>query len=87
MNNTTYVIFDVIELNKIDFEQVLETSADTLRRSVDGTKTFVKWNTDQVPWCVQALSTKGDFLTRDQIIAILDSPEWTFVDPNLEAMR
>lgn len=36
-----FMIFPVSELNKIDFDQVLETSADTVRKSVDGLKTFV----------------------------------------------
>lgn len=40
-----YIIFNVSEIDKIDFNQVLETSPETLRRSVDGTKTFIKWDT------------------------------------------
>lgn len=44
-SNRNYVIFNVNEIEKIDFSQVLETSAETLRRSVDGFKTFVKWDT------------------------------------------
>lgn len=43
-----YLIIPVSEIAKVDFTAVLETSADTLRRSVDGTKTFVKW--DQAPY-------------------------------------
>lgn len=39
-----FAIFATSEIDKVDFSQVLETSADTLRRSVDGTKTFVKWD-------------------------------------------
>ena len=38
-----FMIFNVSELNDIDFNQVLESSADTLRYSVDGTETFVKY--------------------------------------------
>lgn len=76
MNDRVFVIFDVSELSKIDFSQVLETSADTVRRSVNGKKTFVKWDGD-VPSCVLSLNTKTDFLTLDEILAILDTPEWT----------
>lgn len=39
-----FAIFSTTEINKIDFSQVLETSAETLRLSTDGTKTFVKWD-------------------------------------------
>lgn len=42
--NRNYLIFSVTEIDKIDFSKVCETSPETLRRSVDGTKTFVKWD-------------------------------------------
>lgn len=75
-NDRQYVIFDVSELVEIDFNTVLETSADTVRRSVDGTKTFVKWDGD-VPSCVVNLATKGDYLTHEEILGIMATPEWT----------
>jgi hypothetical protein len=39
-----FAIFSITEIDKINFSQVCETSADTVRKSVDGTKTFVKWD-------------------------------------------
>lgn len=30
-----YVVFDVTEIEKIDFNEVMETSEETLRKSVD----------------------------------------------------
>ena len=75
-SNRQFVIFDVSELDKIDFTQVLETSAETVRKSVDGTKTFVKWEGD-VPACVESLTTKGDYLTYEEILSILETQEWT----------
>jgi hypothetical protein len=74
-NLRQYVIFNTSELDKIDFEQVLETSANTVRKSVDGTMTFVKWN-DTVPECVESLETKGQYLTHDEILEVLSGPEW-----------
>jgi hypothetical protein len=71
-----YVIFNVSELHKIDFSQVLETSAETVRKSVDGTKTFVKWE-GEAPSCVLSLTTKGSYLTHEEIITILATEEWT----------
>lgn len=44
-----YIIFNTSELNVINFEEVMETSADTVRKSVDQTKTFVKWDERTVP--------------------------------------
>lgn len=73
----TFVIFNVSEINLIDFSQVLETSADTLRKSVDETLTFVKWDGATVPACVESLTTKGDYLTYSEMLDVLSGPNWT----------
>lgn len=72
-----YVIFNVSEINIINFDEVLETSASTVRLSVDGTKTFVKWNGPSVPASVQALTTKGSYLTHEEILEVLAQSDWT----------
>jgi hypothetical protein len=72
-----FVIFDVAEIASIDFTQVLETSAETVRTSVDGTKTFVKWDTETVPSCIETLTTKSIYYTYDEILIILATPEWS----------
>lgn len=78
-NNRNFIIFNVTELSYIDFTKVLETSANTVRKSVDRTKTFVKWKGD-IPECINNLTTKEGPYTYEEIIAILAGPEWT--DPN-----
>ena len=57
MNDRQYVIFDMSEVGTINFSEVMETSVDTLRLSVDGTKSFVKYEGTQ-PASVAALTTK-----------------------------
>lgn len=79
-NNREFMIFQVSELPQIDFSQVLETSPETVRRSVDGLKTFVKWDGEAVPSSVEALTTKEGPYTYDEMLALLATPEWT--DPN-----
>ena len=74
-----FMIFNVTELDQIDFTQVLETSADTVRKSVDQTKTFVKWD-GVIPDCVLNLLSKEGPYTYNEILTILATPEWT--DPN-----
>ena len=73
----TYLIIQSSELDKVDFSQVIETSADTVRKSIDTTKTFIKWDGDTTPACVSNLTgTEGPY-TKDQIITILNTEEWT----------
>ena len=78
--NREFMIFNVSELPSIDFTQVLETSIDTVRKSVDQTKTFVKWDGATIPSSVAALTTKEGPYTYDEILAILATPEWTSPD-------
>jgi hypothetical protein len=70
-----FMIFNVSELNIIDFTKVLETSEETVRKSVDNTKTFVKWDGD-TPDCIELLTTKEGPYTYDEIRIILESDEW-----------
>jgi len=75
----TFLIIPVGELNKVDFTQVLETSPDTVRRSVDGTKTFIKWEGVEPTFLGDIVGSEGPY-SYEEIISILATPEWT--DPN-----
>lgn len=72
-----YVIIDADEVSSVDFSQVFETSADTLRYNVDpaGTKTFVKFE-GATPFFLEGKTQ----YTHSQILTILATEEWT--DPN-----
>jgi hypothetical protein len=74
--NREYMIFNVSELPSIDFSQVLETSIETVRKSIDGTKTFVKWE-DEEPSCVTNLQTKEGPYTHSEMLQILSTAEWS----------
>lgn len=81
-NGLTYVTLDLSEASSLDFEQIEQTSIDTLRISVDGTKTIVKWITSNgVPSSVAALTTKGPYLTHDEALALMSTEAWTIEIP------
>jgi hypothetical protein len=44
--------------------------------SVDGTKTFVKWDGVSVPVCVESLTTKSPYYSYEEMLAILSTEEW-----------
>ena len=77
-----FMIIPVSELWKIDFNQVLETSAETVRKSVDETKTFVKWDGVEIPSSVLSVVGSEGPYTYNEMLEILSGPEWT--DPNPE---
>tara|TARA_B110000305_G_C19221467_1_gene530767 strand:+ start:451 stop:687 length:237 start_codon:yes stop_codon:yes gene_type:complete len=72
-----YVIINADEVDSVNFSQVDETSADTVRFSVDGSQTFVKFNTDTTP---SFLVGKTQY-THSEILAILATDAWTPDEP------
>ena len=75
--NRNFMIFNVSELPNIDFTQVLETSIYTVRKSVDETKTLVKWDGNIIPSSVDNLTTKEGPYTYTEMLNILSGPEWS----------
>ena len=78
--NRNFMILNVSELPNIDFNQVLETSEDTVRKSIDETKTFVKWDGEIIPTSVDSLTTKEGPYSYTEMLDILSQPEWTSND-------
>jgi hypothetical protein len=74
--NRQFMIFNVSELSQINFDEVLETSEETVIKSVDLTKTLVKWEGTTIPTSVDSLTTKEGPYTYEQITTILTTPEW-----------
>ena len=72
----SFLIFNVSELNYVDFSKVMETSENTVRKSVDGSKTFVKWD-GSAPSFTSSLSTREGPYTYEEILTILATTEWT----------
>jgi len=68
-----YLIFNMSEIDTIDFNQVLETSAETVRKSVDETLTFVKWNGENTPPSVSDLTTTQGPYTHSEILSVLST--------------
>jgi hypothetical protein len=70
-----YVIIPYAEVTNIEFNQVLETDIDTVRTSVDGTKTFVKYD-HEIPSSVVNIEGRSQEYTHEEIIEILNTEEW-----------
>jgi hypothetical protein len=74
--NREYLVIPVSELTKVDFNLVLETSAETVRKSIDETKTFVKWD-GETPAFVATISGAEGPYTYSEILDLLTGAEWT----------
>ena len=75
-----FVIINSAEVSSVDFSEVLELSADTLRYNNDNTKTFVKFEGDTPSF----LDGKTQYTYSDSKAILGDeNGEW-FVDTSLE---
>ena len=66
-----YVIISKDEVASVDFSQVAETSENTVRYSLDGSQTFVKFEGDTPSF----LDGKTQY-TNSEMLTILDGSDW-----------
>lgn len=72
-----YVIITKYDVPSINFSQVMETSADTLRYSLDGEQTFIKYEGTRPSF----LDEDDIELTHAEILDVLSHEDWTPEDP------
>ncbi len=57
--------------------EILETSSNTLRVSLDGSKTFVKYTSDEIPTSLANLATKEGPFDVIEMSVTLGNSDWT----------
>jgi hypothetical protein len=67
-----YVIINTSEVSGVDFNQVIEESANDLRYSVDGNKSIVKFEGDTPSFLIGETQ-----YTWSEIMDVLNTSEWT----------
>jgi hypothetical protein len=72
----TFIFFNSSEKAVLDYSQLVETSQDTLRLSLDGTKTFVSYQSETMPETIQSLTSYIGPLTYEETLAILQTADW-----------
>lgn len=75
-SNRRYITFNISEKDDIDYEQVYETNANTLRLSTDTSSSFVKYDLPE-PISVSNLTTKSEEYNYTEFIALLLTPAWS----------
>lgn len=72
MSDRQYVIINAADVSTVNFDDVLETSADTLRYNVAGDKTLVKYEGETPSFLVGKPS-----FSHSEILEILSNENWT----------
>ena len=77
-SNRTYAFANWSDIGYVDFSQVMETSAATVRKSLDNSLFILKWYTDNTPTFITdgsvTLSWSG---SHSQCLQHLLGPNWT----------
>ena len=76
----TYIIINMTEIGLVDFNEVLETSQSTLRLSVNGLQTVIKWDGSE-PSFVASLSSYDGPYTHSEILTIMATAAWSNMSP------
>tara|TARA_R110002020_G_scaffold432921_1_gene643012 strand:- start:103 stop:357 length:255 start_codon:yes stop_codon:yes gene_type:complete len=73
---TTYAIINIKDLPNIDFKQVGDTSANTIRKSVDESQFVIKWNTTP-SFITDGTITPIETLTHSEALTLMATDAWT----------
>jgi hypothetical protein len=71
-----YAIIDIKDLLKVDFTQVGQTSANTVRKSLDNSKFVLKWET-MPTFITDGTIVPLQVLTHEECLELMNTPEWT----------
>ena len=77
-NDRRYAVIYLTDLDLIDFSQIEQTSASTVRKSLDNTQFVIKWEEGYVPTFITD-STVIPVGTYDHhaILELMATPEWS----------
>ena len=71
-----YAIINISDINLIDFSQIGETNADTLRKNIAQTQFVIKWNTEP-SFISDGSVVPVSILTHSQCLELMATSEWT----------
>ncbi len=72
----TYAIINIADLPNIDFSQVGDTSANTIRKSLDESQFIIKWNTTP-SFITDGTVVPVETLTHSEAIALMATSAWS----------
>ena len=72
----TYCIIKIEDLDNIDFSQVFQTSAQTIRKSLDGNFFVIKYN-DEPTFIKDGTVMPNQFLTHAEAVLLMSTIFWS----------
>jgi len=78
MNTKTYAIVNLSDIGLIDFSQVAQSSASTIRKSLDNTQFVIKWEDGYTPTFIMdgSVAPVGTY-DHHAILELMSTAEWS----------
>jgi len=78
MNKKTYAIIKIADIGLIDFSQVAQSSASTVRKSLDNTQFVIKWQEGYEPTFIADGSVIPlQVLTHSECLQLMSTDKWS----------
>lgn len=78
MNKKTYAIIKIADIGLIDFSQVAQSSASTVRKSLDNTQFVIKWQEGYEPTFIADGSVIPlQVLTHAECLELMATSDWS----------
>lgn len=77
-NNKTYAVINLTDISLIDFSQIAQSSASTVRKSLDNTQFVIKWENGYTPTFISDASVipVGTY-DHHAILELMATAEWS----------
>lgn len=72
----TYAIIDINDISKVDFSQVEQNSAETVRKSLDGSQFVLKWEIEPT-FITDGTVVPLLILSHADCLILMSTPEWS----------
>ena len=79
MHNTkTYAVINLTDIGLIDFSQVAQSSASTIRKSLDDTQFVIKWENGYTPtFIMDGTVVPVETYDHHAILELMSTPAWS----------
>jgi hypothetical protein len=74
--SNTYAIIDINDISKVDFSQVEQNSAETVRKSLDGSQFVLKWEIEPT-FITDGTIVPLQTLSHSECLTLMSTPEWS----------
>ena len=77
-NTKTYAVINLTDISLIDFSQIAQSSASTIRKSLDNTQFVIKWENGYTPTFITDSSVVpvGTY-NHSEILQLMSTAEWS----------